>query len=42
MLTFQYHPEIISQYPGIVGGVILAHGLENGSTSDSPKRNLYC
>lgn len=32
MLTFQYHPEIITQYPHIVGGVILSHGLLNGST----------
>ena len=30
MLAFKYHPEIIQRYPNIVGGVILAEGMENG------------
>lgn len=35
MAAFQYHPEIIAQFPTIVGGVILARGLRNGPTSPS-------
>lgn len=30
MAAFQYHPDILARYPGIVGGVILARGLTNG------------
>jgi len=37
MLAFQYNPELITRYPNIVGGVILAHGLKNGPTSDTLK-----
>ncbi len=33
MTTFQYHPDIISNYPHLVGGVILATGLTNSPTS---------
>lgn len=32
MPVFQYHPEIITRYPTLVGGVILARGLTNGPT----------
>ena len=32
MLTFQYHPELLGRYPNIVGGVILARGLEASQT----------
>ncbi len=35
MTTFQYHPDILSHYPNIVGGVILAHNLDNGPTPHS-------
>lgn len=41
MLSFQYHPEIISRYPNIVGGVILAHQLKNGPTSDALKKIYF-
>jgi len=37
MLAFKYHPEIIQRYPDIVGGVILAHGIENRPTSEALK-----
>ena len=37
MLAFQYHPEIIQRYPQVVGGVILARGMNNGPTSESFK-----
>ncbi|HLZ61907.1 MAG TPA: phenylalanine--tRNA ligase beta subunit-related protein [Ktedonosporobacter sp.] len=35
MSTFQYHPEILTRYPGLVGGVILAEGMSNGPTPES-------
>lgn len=41
MLAFQYHPEIITRYPNIVGGVILAHGLENGPSSEALKEIYF-
>ena len=31
---FQYHPDILSNYPNIVGGVILAEGITNGPTQE--------
>lgn len=34
MARFQYHSEIIQNYPQIVGGVILAEGMHNPPTSD--------
>ena len=34
MLSFQYHPDILSRYPQVVGGVILARGVRNGSTPE--------
>ena len=40
MLAFQYHPEIIKRYPQVVGGVILAHGLNNGPSSED-LREIY-
>jgi DNA/RNA-binding domain of Phe-tRNA-synthetase-like protein len=33
--TFRYHPDIAARFPGIVGGVILAHGISNGATPES-------
>ena len=35
MSTFQYHADILTRYPAIVGGVILAQGMTNGPTPDS-------
>jgi len=29
MLTFQYHPQILFRFPGVCGGVILVHQLNN-------------
>ena len=40
MTAFQYHPEIIQRYPNIVGGVILAHGMNNSPASES-FRDIY-
>lgn len=30
--VFQYHAELLARYPGVVGGVIFAEGLQNGPT----------
>ena len=35
MSTFQYHPAILTRYPNVVGGVILAQDLTNGPTHNS-------
>jgi DNA/RNA-binding domain of Phe-tRNA-synthetase-like protein len=35
MSTFQYHADILTRYPALVGGVILAQGLTNGPTPDA-------
>jgi DNA/RNA-binding domain of Phe-tRNA-synthetase-like protein len=35
MTVFQYHPEILSRFPGIVGGVILAESVANGPTPEA-------
>ncbi|HUY75350.1 MAG TPA: phenylalanine--tRNA ligase beta subunit-related protein [Ktedonobacterales bacterium] len=35
MTTFRYSPEIVTRYPHVVGGVILASGLRNGPTVDT-------
>jgi DNA/RNA-binding domain of Phe-tRNA-synthetase-like protein len=40
MTTFQYHQQIIENYPQIVGGVIIAQGMSNRPTSDA-LRDLY-
>jgi DNA/RNA-binding domain of Phe-tRNA-synthetase-like protein len=29
MASFTYHPDIIARYPNLVGGVIIAHGINN-------------
>jgi DNA/RNA-binding domain of Phe-tRNA-synthetase-like protein len=34
MTSFQYDSEILSRFPNIVGGVILASGMQNGPTPD--------
>jgi DNA/RNA-binding domain of Phe-tRNA-synthetase-like protein len=31
-MAFQYHPNIVARFPEIVGGVIVADGLKNGSS----------
>ncbi len=35
MTVFQYHPEILSNYPNVVGGVIVARGVRNAATPDA-------
>ncbi len=35
MPTFQYSPQIIDNYPQVVGGVIVAKGMSNPPTSDA-------
>lgn len=35
MNIFQYHPDILTRYPDVVGGVILARGMTNGPTPAS-------
>lgn len=35
MPTFQYHPDILTRYPALVGGVIIAQGLKNGPTPEN-------
>ena len=32
MAIFQYHSDILTRYPNVVGGVILARGMTNGPT----------
>jgi DNA/RNA-binding domain of Phe-tRNA-synthetase-like protein len=32
-MTFQYHPDIVERFPEVVGGVIVADGLQNGPSS---------
>ena len=34
MLSFQYHPDILSHFPQVVGGVVLARGVRNGPTPE--------
>ena len=31
---FQYHPDVLANYPNIIGGVILAEGVTNGPPPD--------
>ncbi len=40
MTTFQYSPQVIENYPQIVGGVIIAREMSNQPTTDS-LRKLY-
>jgi len=32
MTSFQYHPEILARFPGVVGGVLVTEGMKNGPT----------
>lgn len=41
MLAFNYHPEIITRYPNIIGGVILTHEINNGPTSETLKEIYF-
>ena len=41
MASFQYHPDIIENYPKIVGGVILANGMSNPPTSDKLRDQYF-
>jgi DNA/RNA-binding domain of Phe-tRNA-synthetase-like protein len=34
MTTFRYAPELVAQYPAVVGGVVVASGVTNGPTPD--------
>jgi DNA/RNA-binding domain of Phe-tRNA-synthetase-like protein len=34
MTTFRYHPDILSQFPQVVGGVLVAREMRNGPTPD--------
>ncbi len=34
MNVFQYSPDILTRYPGVVGGAIFAQGMTNGSTPE--------
>jgi DNA/RNA-binding domain of Phe-tRNA-synthetase-like protein len=34
MPTFQYHPDILTKFPDVSGGVILANGMRNGPTPE--------
>ena len=40
MLAFQYHPDILTDFPAVVGGVLLVRDLQNGATPD-PLRSIY-
>ncbi|MBN1122437.1 MAG: hypothetical protein JXJ17_15280 [Anaerolineae bacterium] len=40
MTIFQYHPDIIARFSDLVGGIVVAHGIANGSTPDSV-REIY-
>jgi DNA/RNA-binding domain of Phe-tRNA-synthetase-like protein len=35
MTVFQYHPDILSHFPDIIGGVLIAHGMQNGPTPET-------
>lgn len=35
MFLFQYHPDILTTFPAIIGGMVLARGIRNGGASDA-------
>ena len=41
MTSFSYHPDIVARYPNVVGGVILADGMTNGSTPDALREAFF-
>ncbi|HTI13546.1 MAG TPA: phenylalanine--tRNA ligase beta subunit-related protein [Dictyobacter sp.] len=40
MSTFQYHPDILTRFPAVTGGIILAQGMTNGPTPE-PLLTMY-
>lgn len=38
MAEFRYHPEIISTFPGLAGGVILAQNMRNAASSEAVRQ----
>jgi DNA/RNA-binding domain of Phe-tRNA-synthetase-like protein len=34
MTSFRYHPDILSKYPQVIGGVLVAKGMRNGTTPE--------
>ena len=41
MTSFQYHPDILSRYPQVVGGVLVSDGLVNGPTPEILRETYY-
>ncbi len=41
MTSFRYHPDIVTRYPNVVGGVILAEGMTNGPTPDALREAFF-
>jgi DNA/RNA-binding domain of Phe-tRNA-synthetase-like protein len=41
MLSFQYHPDILTSFPQVVGGVILARNVRNGLTPEPLKAAYF-
>jgi DNA/RNA-binding domain of Phe-tRNA-synthetase-like protein len=41
MTSFQYHDDILERYPQLVGGVILAGGMQNGPTPEALKQAYF-
>jgi DNA/RNA-binding domain of Phe-tRNA-synthetase-like protein len=40
-ITFQYHPDILTEFPNIKAGVILGRGLKNGETPPALKDAFF-
>ena len=41
MTAFQYHPDILSQFPAVVGGFLVAHNMINGPSPDNLKQIYF-
>jgi DNA/RNA-binding domain of Phe-tRNA-synthetase-like protein len=41
MLTFRYHPDILTQFPNIYAGIVLAQGLQNGPTPEALREAFH-
>jgi len=41
MTAFQYHPDILSQFPAVVGGVLVAHNMVNGPSPENLKHIYF-
>lgn len=35
MLAFQYHPDILAQFPNLCAGIVFAQGIQNGPTNET-------